>query len=55
MSRLLLTFAVDNAPAGQAIGIKEALAMDVEAKYGDVKVLRVEVQGPEQMIMKEAQ
>lgn len=49
MSRLLLTFAVDNAPAGQAIGIKEALAMDIEEKYGDVKVLRVETQEPEQL------
>lgn len=49
MSRLLLTFAVDNAPAGQAIGIKEALAMDLEEKYRDVKELRVETQEPEQM------
>ena len=54
MSRVLLAFAVDNVPVGHIIGIKEALAMDVE-KYGDVKVLRVEVQEPEQMIMKEAQ
>ena len=48
MSRLLLTLAVDNAPDGKAIGVKEAIAMDLE-KYGDVKVLRVEVQEPEQM------
>lgn len=48
MSRLLLTLAVDNAPDGKAIGVKEALAMDLE-KYGDVKVLRVETQEPEQM------
>lgn len=54
MSRLLLTLAVDNAPDGKAIGVKEAIAMDLE-KYGDVKVLRVEAQEPEQMILKEAQ
>lgn len=48
MSRLLLTLAVDNAPDGKAIGVKEAIAMDLE-KYGDVKVLRVEAQEPEQM------
>lgn len=48
MSRLLLTLAVDNAPDGKAIGVKEAIAMDLE-KYGDVKVLRVELQEPEQM------
>ena len=29
-----------NKPMGQAIGIKEAIAMDLE-KYGDVKVLEV--------------
>ena len=28
-------------PAGQAIGIKEALAMDLE-RYGDVRVVSVE-------------
>lgn len=54
MSRLILTIAVDNAAVGNIIGIKEAIAMDLE-KYGDVRVLRVEVQEPEQMIMKEAQ
>lgn len=54
MSQVLLNLAVDNAPIGNIIGIKEAIVMDLE-KYGDVKVLRVEVQGPEQMIMKEAQ
>lgn len=48
MSRLLLTLAVDNALDGKAIGIKEAIAMDLE-KYGDVKVLRVEAQEPEQI------
>lgn len=48
MSRLLLTLAVDNAPDGKAIGVKKAIAMDLE-KYGDVKVLRVEAQEPEQI------
>ena len=48
VSRLGVTPAVDNAAAGKAIGIKEAIAMDLE-KYGDVKVLRVEVREDEQM------
>lgn len=48
VSRLVVTLAVDNAAAGKAIGIKEAIAMDLE-KYGDVKVLRVEVREDEQM------
>lgn len=52
MSRLVLSIAVDNAPTGKALGIKEAIAMDLE-KYGDVTVLQVETQEPEQMIMKE--
>ncbi len=30
-----------NRPAGQAIGIKEQIALDLE-KYGDVKVVSVE-------------
>ncbi|MBR2943384.1 MAG: hypothetical protein IKB82_08300 [Clostridia bacterium] len=30
-----------NAPAGQAIGIKEQIAMDLE-KYGDTRVVSVE-------------
>lgn len=46
---LLLTLAVDYAAPGKAIGIKEALAMDLEEKYKDVRVLRVEVLEPEQM------
>lgn len=50
MSRLVLTLAVDYARPGQAIGIKEAIAMDLE-KYGDVKVLRVDVREPEQMTL----
>lgn len=53
MSRLVLTLAVDNAAPGKAIGIKEAIAMDLE-KYGDVRVLRVDVREAEQMSMKEA-
>lgn len=36
---LILTIAVD-APAGQAIGVKEAIAQDLE-KYGDVRVISV--------------
>lgn len=50
MSRLVLTLAVDYARPGQAIGIKESIAMDLE-KYGDVKVLRVDVREPEQLGM----
>ena len=50
MSGLLLTIAVDNAAAGKAIGVKEAIAMDLE-KYGDVRVLRVEVREAEQIKM----
>lgn len=49
MSQVLLNLAVDNAPIGNIIGIKEAIVMDLEEKYGDVKVLRVEVQEPEQL------
>ena len=37
---LFITIRVD-APPGQAIGIKEALAMDLE-RYGDVRVVSVE-------------
>ena len=48
MSGLLVTLAIDHAAPGKAIGIKEAIAMDME-KYGDVRVLRVEVQEPEQL------
>lgn len=48
MSALLLTIAVENTNPGKAIGIKESLAMDLE-KYGDVKVLQVEVLADEQM------
>lgn len=50
MSRLVLTLAVDHATPGKAIGIKEAIAMDLE-KYGDVRVVRVDVREPEQLEM----
>ena len=50
MSQLVLTLVVDNATPGQTIGIKEAIAMDLE-KYGDVRVLRVDVRDPEQLSM----
>lgn len=50
MNQLVLTLTVDNATPGQAIGIKEAIAMDLE-KHGDVQVLRVEVREPEQLNM----
>lgn len=43
---LILTIAVD-APAGQAIGVKETIAMDLE-KYGDVRVVSVVEKRPEQ-------
>lgn len=52
MSRLMVTLAVDNASPGKAIGIKEAIAMDLE-KYGDVRVLRVEVRETEQIRLEE--
>ncbi len=48
MSCLMVTLAVDNAATGKAIGVKEAIAMDLE-KYGDVRVLRVEAREDEQM------
>ncbi len=44
---LIITVHVD-APAGQAIGIKEQIAMDLE-RYGDTKVVSVEEILPEQM------
>lgn len=54
MSQLVLTLVVDNATPGQAIGIKEAIAMDLE-KYGDVHVVQVDVRDPEQLSMGFAQ
>lgn len=50
MSQLVLTLVVDNATPGQAIGIKEAIAMDLE-KCGDVRVVQVDVREPEQLTM----
>lgn len=50
MSQLVVTLVVDNAMPGQVIGIKEAIAMDLE-KYGDVHVVQVDVQEPEQLSM----
>ncbi len=44
---LIITVHV-NAPSGQAIGIKEQIAMDLE-KYGDTKVVSVIEPAPEQM------
>lgn len=44
---LVITLHV-NAPVGQAIGVKEAIAQDME-KYGDVRVVSVEEKLPEQM------
>lgn len=43
---LILTIAID-APAGQAIGVKESIAQDLE-KYGDVRVISVAEKRPEQ-------
>lgn len=40
MSMLTITIQV-NRPSGQAIGIKEQIAMDLE-KYGDVRVVRID-------------
>ena len=37
-----------NRPLGQAIGIKEQIAMDLE-KYGDTKVVEVQEVKPQQM------
>ena len=49
---LKITLLVDR-PAGQAIGIKEAVAQDLE-KYGDVEVVRIEeIRTAEQMRMEE--
>lgn len=39
-----------DAPVGEAIGIKEAIAMDLE-KYGDVRVVEVREVKPEQLKM----
>ena len=44
---LIITIKVDR-PEGQAIGIKEAIAQDLE-KYGDVRVTEVREILPEQL------
>lgn len=46
---LFILVAVD-APPGQAIGIKEDLAMHLE-KFGDSRVLSVREELPEQMML----
>ena len=51
MSGLLLTVAVEGAAPGKAIGVKEAISMDLVEKYGDVRVLRVEILEEEQMAL----
>ena len=43
---LTISISVD-APAGHAIGVKEAIAQDLE-KYGDVRVIAVVEKTPEQ-------
>jgi len=50
---LIITVQVD-APPGQAIGVKEQIAMDLE-RYGDIRVVSIEEKQPEyrQMEMKE--
>lgn len=46
---LIVTLAVDAPPGTDVQGVKEALAMDVEKKYGDARVVRIEERVPEQM------
>lgn len=48
---MTVTLAVEGVMA-DPLGIKEAIAMDLE-KYGDVRVLRVDVREPEQIKMGE--
>lgn len=47
---LIITVRVDRA-GGQAVGIKEQIAMDLE-RYGDTKVISVQEIEPEQMRIK---
>ena len=47
---LIITIQVD-APPGQAIGVKEHLAMCLE-RFGDTKVLEIREDKPEQIKMK---
>ena len=53
MGSLMITLSIANATVSQAIGIKEAIAMDVE-KYGDVRVLSVDVKEDEQLTIPSA-
>lgn len=48
---LIITVHV-NAPAGQAIGVKENLALYLE-RFGDARVVSVVEEGPEQLRMDE--
>lgn len=48
---LIVTVCVD-APLGQAIGIKEQIAQDLE-RYGDTRVVSVSEVGPEQIRLDE--
>lgn len=48
---LKITIMVD-APAGQAIGVKEHLAMELE-RFGDTKVVSVEEILPQQMSLED--
>lgn len=45
---MLTVILLVDAPSGHAIGVKEAIAMDLE-KYGDVRVVSVVDKPPEQM------
>lgn len=49
---LKITITVEK-PSGQAIGIKEAIAMDLE-KYGDVRVVSIEEIASKQMKISES-
>lgn len=47
----MLTITIEvSAPAGQAVGVKEALAMYLE-RWGDCRVVSVEETQPEQLKM----
>lgn len=48
---LIITVRVDRA-GGQAVGIKEQIAMDLE-RYGDTRVISVQNVEPEQLKIKE--
>ena len=50
--KLKVTLVVDDVVPERDIGIKEAIAMDME-KYGSVQVTQVETWTPEQLVMSE--